>query len=360
MDKILVVSNPNQMSGVDYHRMVIPHANLHDFDVHFINEIDSIGDTDLFPNCELTFKDFALIIFSRTVSRFNKVDLVLEKLKRLKIPFVIDFDDWWELPHYHILFDHYKQNDLPYQMVQCMKAATAITCTHEVLADKILLYNKKVCILPNAIDDSQAQFTTLKHPSDRIRIGWSGSETHYRDLLPLYDNFVSLYQDNKIKDNIKVLAAGYRNTSSIWQEYNIIFSAGKRATREQFENISAEDANTYARAYEHFDIALCPLHTDEFNSCKSNLKILEAGFKGVPVIASNVYPYEPILNHRVNAMAVKKPKRQFYEYIRELVLDEDARTELAQSNYQFCKQNYHISKVTPRRSFMYKKIINGI
>ena len=86
MDKILIVANPNNMSGVDYHRMVIPHINQQKyFDIHFINEIDSVGVDEYFPNSELKFKDFALIIFSRTVSKIaGQTQKTLDKIISLK------------------------------------------------------------------------------------------------------------------------------------------------------------------------------------------------------------------------------------------------------------------------------------
>jgi hypothetical protein len=43
--------------------------------------------------------------------------------------------------------------------------------------------------------------------------------------------------------------------------------------------------------YQAFDVALAPLIPSEFNRCKSNLKMVEAGFAGCALIISDVAPY---------------------------------------------------------------------
>lgn len=43
--------------------------------------------------------------------------------------------------------------------------------------------------------------------------------------------------------------------------------------------------------YESHAIAIAPLVDNDFNNCKSNLKILEAGAKGIPIVCSKVLPY---------------------------------------------------------------------
>jgi glycosyltransferase involved in cell wall biosynthesis len=39
------------------------------------------------------------------------------------------------------------------------------------------------------------------------------------------------------------------------------------------------------------DLALAPLEINRFNECKSNLRLLEYGVLGIPVIATDIEPY---------------------------------------------------------------------
>lgn len=41
----------------------------------------------------------------------------------------------------------------------------------------------------------------------------------------------------------------------------------------------------------NLDLALVPLEINQFNECKSNLRLLEIGTCGVPIIATDIEPY---------------------------------------------------------------------
>jgi hypothetical protein len=55
--------------------------------------------------------------------------------------------------------------------------------------------------------------------------------------------------------------------------------------------IEALPVTDYGLIYDQFDIAIAPLEDNAFNHCKSNLKILEAGMKGLPIFVQNIHPY---------------------------------------------------------------------
>ena len=44
-----------------------------------------------------------------------------------------------------------------------------------------------------------------------------------------------------------------------------------------------------------WDLAIAPLEVNAFNECKSNLKLLEYGWCGVPVVCSDIAPYQGAL-----------------------------------------------------------------
>src|SRR2546429_9874198 len=109
--KILIVVSP-QVTGVEYHRQLIPHYHLNshyqnEFEVHQINEIESVADDFL--------EQFQLVQFSRAISFTGKTQKTLQRLKRLGIVSVLDIDDYWELHPAHLLYRTYKQNRIPAQ-----------------------------------------------------------------------------------------------------------------------------------------------------------------------------------------------------------------------------------------------------
>jgi hypothetical protein len=63
------------------------------------------------------------------------------------------------------------------------------------------------------------------------------------------------------------------------------------ADRFKADYIEALPVTEYGLLYDQFDIAIAPLVDNKFNRHKSNLKIIEAGMKGLPIFAQGIHPY---------------------------------------------------------------------
>jgi glycosyltransferase involved in cell wall biosynthesis len=74
------------------------------------------------------------------------------------------------------------------------------------------------------------------------------------------------------------------------------------------------------------DIGLIPLKDTEFNRAKSNLKMLEMGAFGLPVIVSDVEPYQELSKNGINCLVVGK--REWYKSIRKLIDNHSLCTDL--------------------------------
>ncbi len=69
--------------------------------------------------------------------------------------------------------------------------------------------------------------------------------------------------------------------------------------------------NEWGNAYKDIDISLVPLVDNKFNNCKSELKAIEAAFKGKAIIASNIPPYTICLTEK-NSYLVNNSS-EFYD-----------------------------------------------
>ena len=85
------------------------------------------------------------------------------------------------------------------------------------------------------------------------------------------------------------------------------------------------------------DMAIAPLADHDFNRAKSNLKLLEYGALGLPVICSKIEPY------------LDSPARQLDEQIeswvdaiRELAADKSAREEQGRRMKDWMSRNYYM------------------
>ena len=54
--------------------------------------------------------------------------------------------------------------------------------------------------------------------------------------------------------------------------------------------------------YQNKGICLIPLESNKFTACKSNLKMLEAGWAKKPVIVSGVHPYNKLGKDNKNCL----------------------------------------------------------
>ena len=92
----------------------------------------------------------------------------------------------------------------------------------------------------------------------------------------------------------------------------------------------------YADVLSRFDIGVAPLVDNRFNRCKSDLKYLEYGMIGLPVVASAVAPYEGSVEHGVNGLLARNPK-DWLKHLRRLVVEEETRTRLGAAARDFAE-----------------------
>jgi hypothetical protein len=115
------------------------------------------------------------------------------------------------------------------------------------------------------------------------------------------------------------------------------------------------DTNTYASAYDAMDIGLIPVRDTPFNSCKSNLKMLEMGAKKLAVIVSDELAYQNIAYNFKNCLLTNK--KNWYKSIKLLIEDKELREDLAENLHEEVKTNWNIDKLNVKRLEVYQSLI---
>lgn len=329
--KILVLANPK--SGVAYHRLLMPVIYMmrdHKEDYAYItNEItESIFE-----------QNFDVVLMNRSFS--TPASWFVEWRKKYGFKLVVDNDDYWKLDPHHVLYGLYNEKNIGADIEEYIKIADICTCTHERLADEIYKLNPNVYILPNGLPYGEGQFSEVKQPSEKVRLFWSGSDTHAQDLKILHNPMQRIYSDFQVRSKVKTVMAGYSERSKpVWDVMIVAFTNGLRFD-SQIYNFS--EPEKYMFPYCDSDISIIPLLNTRFNAMKSNLKVLETAAKKNPVIVSEVDPY---LNLPV---CYARTQQFWYRWVKELVNDEAMRKEKGQDLFDFCNKNYNLHTINKKR-----------
>ena len=402
--KILVV--PSDSTGVGKYRSVDPHKYIQE---HYSDEFDiDIVMMKDFPQNDLAnfFSQYDIIQMHK---QFDKDGKIMDLIKFLGIPVVLDIDDHFRLGQDHPMHVTAQREGWAHQILSHVEKADYVTTTTPIFANILKKYNKNVYVFPNAINPEEPQFKQTKNKSNKIRFGLICGSTHMKDI-ELIGALESLPQDTK--DKMQIVLCGFDTNGtttiynsatgevkrrpimpheSVWCRYEEFLTKNyKFVTPEHteflkkylkgvddpFENdfyrrFWTKDIQHYAKHYENVDVLLAPLKENDFNSVKSQLKFIECGFTDTAIIASNFGPYTidsvPYIekggkiNENGNCLLVDplKNHKQWAKYITYLVAHPEVVDTLKANLKKDMTEKYSMEKVCKDRVEFYKHIMEN-
>ncbi len=242
-----------------------------------------------------------------------KLGVVLDKYN---VKFIQDLDDYFPLFPEHV--DYGKVN-YSKKLVPQIILADAITTTNERLANFIKVYREAedgyfpISISPNYLpNEGQFEYREKVKGVGKIRVGICGSQSHLPDFKLLKGLIKILGNNKEFSQKCKFVITGY-SKNQYWDEIKSFFSGLKA----EVEVVNAINPENYMQLYDSIDILLAPLLNNEFNICKSNLKVIEASLRDIPVIASDVYEEKGVA-----VCSVKQPE-DWQKWIKYLIKDDN-------------------------------------
>lgn len=244
------------------------------------------------------------------VNRLPSFDIkALHDLKSKGVGIVVDMDDDMVLGPDHPLYAMYQQHGMTARIRECVELADVVTVTNAHLADALKDHAKRIEIVPNALPFDTGIFTRSTDTESDTPFVYCGGATHRLDL-DLVRHVTHQGKDLTI--------AGFDERSDEWLRIKASFHLAKYkasvglpdfrrfmtagdgweingigfpsdAHRAQF--FAAAPTPDYMGLLDGHRCAIAPLVDNPFNRSKSNLKVLEAGAKGIPIITSRVQPY---------------------------------------------------------------------
>lgn len=338
----ILVSITKNFAGCGFYRLFQPHLHLaKNYKVKVTlnsglwkNEKEKMSDDEI--------KSFDLIVWHKG---FFEIDDI-KRAKELGVPTVVDFDDHWVLNPEHTLAPAYAKDNTSVKLHKLLITADYITCTTDILADEIYQHNKNVVVLPNAMDMSHEGCKERRKEEKEYCFGYIGGHFHINDVRLLRGLAFRLKEDCQ---NYKMRLFGY-DDSFPYKEYANILSNFNTAPIEVFAGLPIFQ---YHQFYNLMDCSLVPLVDNRFNSYKSELKMIEAGFFKKAVIVSNVHPYSTLINNS-NCLKVDSPS-DWYKHCKRLINNPEVGKELGNALYDSVQQ-FSIERVNQSRYKFYQDV----
>lgn len=338
-----VVFLPADFAGCGQFRMVQPVKDLKKMgteDIQFDLIHEKVNNDTNFGVLTETLKEYDAVVFQRVAS--PKMLGILKEAKKMGKKVYLDIDD--ALFHVSKSNPAYKvwnpNSDAWATLKEVLKTCDKIFFSTPELATVYGINNFEV--FHNALDLSNPIYSNDKHrrgdlPSDKKIVGWAGSSSHIDSL-------------HELKKPIKKL---------ISQRDDVLFALCSNPEFLQFFDIP-KDKKVYVqhKPFEEwppimslFDVSLAPIVPGIFNSCKSELKVLEAGVWGVPSVCTMEAPYSRFqkVSDGGNFTVYKNDVNEWVKKINTLLDDKEKYKEMSEKTKNTIESVYNLREINKKR-----------
>jgi glycosyltransferase involved in cell wall biosynthesis len=208
----------------------------------------------------------------------------------------------------------------------CMKACDAVIVSTPFLAGVYRHFNKRVFVCRNGIDVGRYQLTRPKR--DTVNLGWAGATGHAHTITPWLEAVGAVMEAREATCFVTI---GQPFADALKPYFNGRCISTPFAAIEQ-----------YPAAMTMIDVAIAPAGKSGFFRAKSDLRWLEAGLLGIPVVANpDVYPD---IEHGVTGFHAKNAQAAG-RLLLELVDDEELRTSVGQAAREYVVEHRRMARV---------------
>lgn len=252
-------------------------------------------------------------------------DLQLARMEeyRVNIPglgIIHMLDDLFgNLPGKHHLHNYHKREGNA-RLRRSLELSDRLVVTTEPLKDYYEAFVAETRVIPNSLVES-TWFdlpVTRRERKGKLRVGWAGAQQHLGDL-----------------DMIQAVVAHFGQAVD-WVFMGMCPPSVQPHVKEVHPFVSI---NVYPQTLANLDldIAIAPLEDNHFNTCKSNLRLLEYGAMGWPVVCSDVYPFR---TDDPPVMRVSNDAGDWISALEKLIDSENLRSKLGSQLNHWVKTRY--------------------
>jgi glycosyltransferase involved in cell wall biosynthesis len=284
------------------------------------------------------FEDYKIVILQQVKGRSWMQEIL--RLKKRGVIVLYEVDDYLHgvrKIQSHRAKDAYKKKTLAdYEL--CMRVSSGMICSTQWLANHYRKYNRNVFVCKNGIEGRRySQFELPKR--DTINIGWAGGEGHLESVrawLPAVESVLNAY------DNARFITIG-KGVADLLDRPNQCLA---------LPWVSIEN---FAAALCNFDVAIAPAGRSSFFAAKSDLRFLETGALGIPLIA-DPFVYDDIEDYGTGLLADDLAQAEHHLFA--LMASSEFRQEIGGAARAYVLGNRIIEKAVEQWERVFVNVVN--
>lgn len=208
--------------------------------------------------------------------------------------------------------------DVRPRLRKALSLCDRVVVSTEPIAELCRAMHGDVRVIPNRLEKAiWGGLSSRRRRGTRARVGWAGAQQHAGDLALI----------------VEVVKATAQEVD--WVFFGMCPEALRPFVREYHDFVVSFYDYPAKLASLDLDLAVAPLAINPFNEAKSNLRLLEYGILGWPVVCTDIYPYRDAPVKRV-----PNTPEAWIEAIRERVYDLDAAEREGERLRQWVLQHY--------------------
>lgn len=338
----------NGYGGIGYYRIIKPTEQVKGHEIKVIGkEILVFGD-DLESQWDNIFKEYD-VFWCNYFSDDKAGAAMMYHRDKHKKKVIIDIDDnFLDIPTSNKIYDKFKNGTKDRAFLTAiLSLADAITVSTEPLKERLKAHLKKVYgidkqvyVIPNMNDVNDWQVKIADKPTDKVVIGYSGSNSHADDMaivLPVIEKLMTKYPNLYFE-----MIGTYSKEDAVkafqnWDKKLLdrVGMVGATATFKEFPQWLAD---------REWHIGIAPLVDTPFTRAKSHIKWMEYSMVKLPTIASRVYPYYMDVGRRQTIEdgetgLLCKPD-EWEKKLAYLIEHPEERERIGNNAYEFVKQEW--------------------
>lgn len=260
---------PADFDGCGDYRILSPLNAL-----HRSGKAVGYASTRLYNRIELARSEADILIVQRQFSS-HQLEALHTYRKNKNLFIVCDVDDLLtDIPYGNPYRAQFQKLNINKALVEALSCCNRLVVSTPQLADAYSKHTDECRVVPNRL--SGHRWLHLSRPRrlhNRPRVGWAGGNSHRPDLL-MFENVLR----------------------SLHDEVEWVFLGGcpkglRKYLSEYHPGVGIEEYPEKLASLD-LDLAVAPLQMNAFNEAKSNIKILEYGVLNIPVICTDIAPYQ--------------------------------------------------------------------